>query len=109
MVGEDGKPLLRTNTTDNLVSAQLYEEPLETGGRLLIALRWNDAHTVDGAMAVTFELGPDNAGKMAILLDANGTAAEPLKIGSTGQLVGVLRRPGAVNVYRIVDSSALAH
>ena len=109
MLGVDGKPLLRTNVTDNLVSAQLYEQPLKTDSRLLVALRWNDAHSVDVAMTVTFELGPDNAGKLAILLDGKGTAAESLKLGSTGRLVGVLRRPGDVNVYRIVDSSALAN
>ena len=107
MVGDDGDVILRTNATANLVSAQLYEESPQS--LLLIALRWSDASVVDdarsGALGVSFELGPvaGNASE-AILLEANGSTAAILNISRTGLLVGVLQKPGAVNVYRIVSA-----
>ena len=104
LFGDDGAPLPNTNVSETIVSARLYEDKQRSKTKLLIALRWNDAHSGsrDGETAIAFELGPEYAKHKALILNEKGAATATIDISDAGRLVDTLRQPGAVNVYHIV-------
>jgi|EP01047_Picozoa_sp_COSAG01_P036019 hypothetical protein len=102
--------ILRRNGRGQM-SGRLYRCPPTNGGAsclaLLVALRWTVAKPGPGPIAVSFNLGQRHIlGRAALRLDDQGRVAQrfPLQPGRAGGLVFAdeLRRPGAVNVYRIV-------